>query len=152
MAKFEMEQVAAIAAITQLINDWTHEIDTNGGRSIVQADLLTQDCRCKLLDQWIVGLDEIAKFYKKVYAEAEVGGGVPVVRQLVSNLRVSFLSETAAQVGFSLLLFAKRGKVPFSDYCDPVEVADVQVDCRRGGDGRWRISQLEGDRIFRRER
>jgi hypothetical protein len=29
---------------------------------MVQADVLTGNCRCKLEGQWIAGLDEIAKF------------------------------------------------------------------------------------------
>lgn len=152
MAKFDADEVVAVAAIKQLISDWTHEVDTNGGRAIVEADLLTHDCRCKLLDQWIVGRDAIAAFYKKNYAGAEAGGGVPVVRQLVSNFRISFPGEAEAKAEFALLLFAKQGRAPFSDYCDPVEVADVHVESRRGADGRWRIRMLEGNRIFRRER
>ena len=60
-------------------------------------------------------------------------------------------SESEARVGLNLLLFFKVGTVPFSDYCDPVEVADVRVDCRRGADGNWRISMLDSDRIFRRD-
>jgi hypothetical protein len=152
VAKFDQAEAVAFIAIQQLIGEWTHEIDTNGGRAIAEADLLTLDCRCKLLDQWINGLDAIAAFYRKNYAEAEAGEGVPVVRQLVSNFRIAFTGDTEAKVDFSLLLFAKHGAIPFSDYCDPVEVADVHVECKRGADRRWRISKLEGDRIFRRER
>lgn len=152
MAKFDNAEIVAVAAIKQLVSDWTREVDTNGGRAMAEADLLTPDCRCKLLDQWIVGRDAIAAFYKRNYAAAEAGGGVPVVRQLVSNFRISFAGEDEAKADFALLLFAKTGSVPFSDYCDPVEVADVHVACRRGADRRWRIASLEGDRIFRRER
>lgn len=151
MARFDLEQAAAVAAIKQLISEWTHEVDTNSGRSIEQADVLTKDCRCKLLDQWIEGRDDIARFYKDTFAQAEAGEGVAVVRQLVTNFRVSFISETHAKVEFALLLFAKLGKVPFNDYCEPVEVADVHVDCRCEADGHWRIAELAGDRIFRRD-
>lgn len=151
MARFELEQAVAVAGITQLIGEWAYEINTNYGRSIEQADLLTKDCRCKLLDQWIEGRDAIAAFYKDTYAQAEAGQGVAVVRQLVTNFRVSFISETRAKVGFELLLFAKLGKVPFRDYCEPVEVADVHVDCWREADWHWRIAELAGDRIFRRD-
>jgi len=113
--------------------------------------VLTRDCRCKLLDQWIEGRDAIARFYKDAYAEAEAGLGAAIVRQLVSNFRVSFIDENTAKVGFELLLFAKRGTALFSDYCEPVEVADVHVDCRCESDGHWRIAQLASDRIFRRD-
>ena len=99
-----------------------------------------------------MGRDAIAAFYKCNYAEAEAGGGVPAVRQLVSNFRISFPGDDEAKADFALLLFAKNGAVPFSDYCEPVEVADVHIGCRRGADRRWRIGSLEGDRVFRRER
>jgi len=151
MAKFDLQQTVAVAAINQLIGEWTQEIDANHGLSIAQANVLTTDCRCKLLDQRIEGRDNITKFYNETYAQAKAGEGVAVVRQLVTNLRVSFISEAEAKVGFKLLLFAKLGKVPFSDYCEPVEVADVSADCRRDADGDWRISMLEGTRIFRRD-
>ena len=150
MARFDMDEATAVAAITQLVNEWGYEVDTNFGRSMVQADVLTKDCRCKLDGQWINGLDEIVKFYKERYGRVEVGVGGPVIRQIVTNFRVSFTSETEAKAGLMLILFTKVGEVPFSDYCDPVEVADVRVDCRREADGHWRISMLDSDRIFRR--
>ena len=151
MAKFNAEQAIAIAAITQVMNEWVYEVDTNYGRAMAQADVLTRDCRCKLEGQWITGLDEIAKFYKTRSAGIKAGEAAPVIRQLVTNFRISFTSETEAKVGLTLLLFAKVGKVPFSDYCDPVEVADVRADCRREADGHWRISLLDSERIFRRD-
>jgi len=151
MAKFDAEQAAAVAAITQVINEWGYEVDTNSGRSIEQADVLTKDCRCNLEGRWVNGLDEIAKFYKERFARVEAGQGAPVIRQILANFRVSFTSETDAKAGFVLLLFAKIGEAPFSDYCDPVEVADVRADCRREADGHWRISMLDSDRIFRRD-
>lgn len=149
MAKFDAEQAVAVAAITQVINEWGYEVDTNGGRSI--ADVLTPDCRCKLAGQWIEGRDEIAAFYEERYARIEAGERAPVIRQIITNVRISFTSETAAKAGFLLLLFARVGEVPFSDYCEPVEVADVRVDCRREEDGDWRMSMLDSDRIFRRD-
>jgi hypothetical protein len=151
VAKFDAEQAAAVAAITQVVNEWGREVDTNYGRSIKQADVLTKDCRCNLAGQWIKGLDEVAKFYAEHYERLKAGEGPPVIRQIVTNFRVSFTSETEAKVGFVLLLFAKVGKAPFSDYCDPVEIADVRVECRREADDHWRISMLDSDRIFRRD-
>jgi hypothetical protein len=140
-----------MAAITQVVNEWAHEIDTNYGRAIAKADVLTRDCRCKLEGQWIEGLEDIAKFYRTRFAGVDEEESKPIIRQLLTNFRISFTSESEAKVGLTLQLFFKVGKVPFSDYCDPVEVADVRVDCRRGTDGYWRISMLDSDRIFRRE-
>jgi len=139
------------ASITQLMSEWTHEVDTNYGRGMIEADLLTSDCRCKLDGQWISGREAIAKFYRDHYVGVKAGEPGPVTRQLITNFRIAQTSRTEAKVGLVLLLFFKIGTVPFSDYCDPVEVADVRVDCRRGADGLWRISMLDSDRIFRRD-
>lgn len=141
----------AIGLITQLMNEWAYEVDTNYGRTMVEADVLTMDCRCKLEGQWIAGLDAIAKFYQTRFAGIKAGEPAPIIRQLLSNFRISLTSKTEADVGMTLLLFFKVGIVPFSDYCDPVEVADVRAKCRRGADGYWRISMLDSDRIFRRD-
>lgn len=141
----------AIASITQLMNEWAHEVDSNYGRTMVEADVLTPDCRCKLEDQWISGREAIGAFYKARFADIKAGEPAPIIRQLLSNFRVSMSSKNEATVGLNLLLFFKVGTVPFSDYCDPVEVADVRANCRRGADGHWRISMLDSDRIFRRD-
>jgi len=146
-----MGKAIAMAAIIQVINEWAHEVDTNYGRAMIEADVLTSDCRCKLEGNWITGLNAIAGFYRARFQGVDALEAKPIIRQLLSNFRISFISTTEARVGLSLQLFFKVGKVSFSDYCDPVEVADVRVDCRRGSDGRWRISMLDSDRIFRKD-
>lgn len=45
MAKFSIEQAAAVAAIQQVINEWGHELDENNGLKITEVDILTEDCR-----------------------------------------------------------------------------------------------------------
>lgn len=140
------------ASITQLMNEWAHEVDTNYGQTMAEADLLTPDCRCKLEGKWISGLEAIAAFYKARFASIQPAGPAPIIRQLLSNFRIMPTGRNEALVGFNLLLFVQVGTVPFTDYCDPVEVADVRANCRRGTDGFWRISMLDSDRIFRRER
>ena len=148
----DLSDTQAIIAIEQLMNEWVHQIDSDYGRSIVEADILTLDCRCKLEDQWIFGRDAIADFYKQRFETVKAGEPVPVIRQLLSNFRIALVAEAEADVGFNLQLFMKAGRVPFSDYCDPVEVADVRARARRGSDGYWRISYTDSDRISRRER
>jgi hypothetical protein len=140
----------AIVSITQLMSEWAHEVDSNYGRTVVEADLLTMDCRCKLEERWIEGRDAVAEFYKARFEGTKAGESAPIIRQLLTNFRVTLKTETESTVDLTLLLFLKVGTVPFSDYCDPVEVADVHVNCRRGADGHWRISMLDSRRIFRR--
>ena len=55
-----------------------------------------------------------------------------------------------AAVGFLLLFFAKVGDPPFVGYCDPLAVADVQMECRSEADGHWRISMFNSGQIFQR--
>lgn len=65
MAKFDPAETVAVAEIQQLLGDRTCEVYHEGGLRIIEADLLTTDCRCKLLDEWIEGRDAIAAFYRK---------------------------------------------------------------------------------------
>jgi hypothetical protein len=146
-----LEDAQAIVSITQLMSEWAQEVDTNYGRTIVEADVLTLDCRCKLEDRWIEGRDAIAEFYKMRFEGIKAGEPAPIIRQSLTNFRVTLKTEAEATIDLTLLLFLKVGKVPFSDYCDPVEVADVHASCRRGADSHWRISMLDSRRIFRRD-
>jgi hypothetical protein len=72
------------------------------------------------------------------------------MRHIISNFRVSFADDAHAQVGFLLLFFAKVGTPPLTDYCDPLAVADVRMECRREADGQWRIALFDSGQIFRR--
>ena len=150
MASFTVEQAAAIAAIQQVINEWSDELDQNDGLSIVEADVLTGDCRYFVAEQWREGSAAVGEFYKERKTRLEAAGGAPVMRHIISNFRVSFVSETEAKVGYLLLFFAKVGTPPFTDYCDPLAVADVRMECRRESDGQWRISLFDSGQIFRR--
>lgn len=148
---YGIEDALASSSIMQLMSEWGHEVDSNYGRGMKEADLLTEDCRCKLAEQWVVGIDAIADFYKARAVDFKSGQPRPIYRQLFSNFRIELKGRDEAQARFHTLLFYRVGKVPFSDYCEPVEVADTRVDCRRGADGLWRINMLEADRIFRRD-
>lgn len=139
-----------IVALTQLMTEWAHEVDTNFGRAMVEADLLTPDCRCKLDGQWVSGRAAIGDFYKSHAPSLKPDEPAPVLRQLLCNLRPTRISETEARITLNVLLFLDMGTAPIG-HCNPREVADVRVDCRLGGDGLWRISMFDSDRAFRRD-
>lgn len=150
MAKFNTDQLAAVAAIQQVINEWGDELDQNNGLTITEANILTDDVRYNVGGTWREGLTEVGKFYVGRKEQLEAQGGMPVMRHIISNYRISFASADHAKVGFLLVFFAATGTAPFTDYCDPLAVADVQMECRRDSTGEWRISLFDSGQIFRR--
>ncbi len=150
MARFSTEQAAAVAAVQQVINEWGDELDRNDGLGMLEADVLTEDCRYFVGGEWRGGRAAAAQFYKERKVRLEAAGGAPVMRHIMSNYRVSFPAADKAEVGFLLLFFAKVGTPPFTDYCDPSAVADVRMECRRDDDGQWRIALFDSGQIFRR--
>jgi hypothetical protein len=150
VAKFSAAQAADVAAIQQVINEWGNELDQNDGLTMREADVLTEDCRYNVGGAWREGLVATLGFYNERKPRLEAQGGAPVMRHIISNFRVAFSSENDAKVNFLLLFFAKVGTPPFTGYCDPLAVADVRMECRREGDGEWRISLFDSGQIFRR--
>ena len=150
MASFTAQQTADVLAIQHVINEWGDELDTNDGLKMIEADVLTEDCRYNVGGAWRAGREETALFYKERKPRLEAAGGAPVMRHIISNYRVYLDGETEAKVAFLLLFFAKVGTPPFTDYCDPLAVADVRMECRREADGKWRISMFDSGQIFRR--
>ena len=149
MAKFTAAQAADVAAIQQVINEWGDELDINDGLKMIEADVLTKDCRYNVGGVWREGAAEAAQFYTERKPRLEAAGGVPVMRHLMMNYKVKLPGEDTAEVGFLLLFFAAVGTPPF-DTCDPAAVADVRMEARREGDGHWRISLFDSGQTFRR--
>jgi hypothetical protein len=150
VAKFSTEQAAAVAAIQQVINEWGDELDQNSGLKIAAAGVLTGDCRYFVGGEWREGIGATAKFYQDRWDRLQAADGAPVMRHLHCNYRIALTAEDQATVGFLLLFFAKVGDPPFVGYCDPLAVADVQMECRREADGHWRISMFNSGQIFQR--
>jgi len=150
MARFTTEQAAAAAAIQQVINEWGNELDQNDGLKMIEAGVLTEDCRYFVGGAWRESRAEAAQFYRERKPRLEAQGGAPVMRHVNSNFRISFVDESNAKVGFLLVYFAAIGTPPFTNYCDPLAVADVRMECRCDQDGEWRISLFESGQIYRR--
>ncbi len=150
MAKFSAEQAAAVAAVQQVINEWGDELDRNDGLKMLEADVLTEDCRYFVGGEWREGRVAAAKFYAERKVRLEAAGGAPVMRHIMSNYRVNFTGPADADVGFLLLFFAAVGTPPF-DTCNPMAVADVRMQCRREADGHWRISKFDSEQTFIRK-
>ena len=100
MAKFNMEQAVAVAAVQQLINDWAYELDVNNGLHI--SGLVTEDCVYVVGGATRQGRAAVEKFYQerleRLSARPE---GVPTQRHTLSNLRVSFRSADEVSITFT---------------------------------------------------
>lgn len=149
MAQFNAEQVIALAAIQQLINDWAHELDMHNGLHI--SELITEDCVYHVGGAARQGRSDVAQFYidrlARLSAQLE---GVPTQRHTLSNLRVSFAHADEAAITFGLTYYTTAGMGSGLSHADPAAVADVQMDCRCEEDGHWRIARFSSEHIFRR--
>jgi hypothetical protein len=150
MAKFTPEQAADVLAIKQVIYEWGGELDFHNGLQITESDVLAQTVRYFVGGEWREGAAGVAAFYKERMATLKAGPGAPVMRHVITSLRVSLESADLAKVGYLLVFFAATGEPPFTNYCDPLAVADVKMECVREADGEWRISLFDSGQIFRR--
>ena len=150
MAKFTPEQAASIAAIKQVIYEWGDELDVNSGLKISEADVLTKDVQYNVGGEWRDGLEATQAFYNGRWDRLEAAGGAPIMRHLLTNLRIRFVDDDNARITYQLLFFAATGTPPFVGKADPLAVADVRMECRREGDGHWRISRFDSGQIFQR--
>jgi len=150
VAKFTPEQAADVLAIKQVIYEWGDELDVNSGLKIEEADVLTSDVRYFVGGEWREGLEGVKGFYSARWDRLLAAGGAPVMRHLLTNLRIKFLADDHANVTYQLLFFAATGTPPFVGKADPLAVADVRMECRRAADGHWRISLFDSGQIFQR--
>jgi hypothetical protein len=98
--------------------------------------------------EWREGIDAVCGFYKGRAETHLAGAGMPVMRHIISNFRVDFTAADHAGAEYLLLFFNKVGTPPFLDYCDPIALADVKMECRRDAEGDWRISYFNSGQIF----
>jgi uncharacterized protein (TIGR02246 family) len=149
VAKFNIEQALAVAAVQQLINDWANELDLHNGLHI--ADLVTEDCAYTVGGTRREGRAAVEEFYRARLARLSgQPQGVPTQRHTLSNLRVNFRGPDEVSITFSLVYFTTAGMASGLNHADPAAVADVRMDCRRDGQGEWRISMFDSNQTFRR--
>jgi uncharacterized protein (TIGR02246 family) len=148
LAKFTAEQAHSVVEIQQLINDWGYELDVNNGKHI--ADVITDDCVYVVRGGERAGREAVIKFYADRLAQLAAGGGVPVQRHALVNLRVMFKSSSEASIVFNLIYFSSMGMASGTDHADPAAYADVRMNVRRLADGDWRISRFDSNQSFRR--
>jgi hypothetical protein len=132
-----------------LINDWAYELDVNNGLNI--GALVTEDCHYVVRGAPRLSRAAVEQFYKeRLESFATQPAGVPIQRHTLSNLRVSFHSDSHVSITFTLVYFTTAGMSTGLKHADPAAVADVRMDCRRDRDGEWRIAKFDSNQTFQR--
>ena len=150
MAKFDLEQAAAVVAIQQLVHEWAHELDVHNGLAAM-GDLLTADVRYNVGGALRESRDAVLAFYRERHARlAATAEGVPFHRHALHNLRTRFTAADNAEIAFGLIYFTTAGAAAGRDQADPALVSDVTMTCRREADGHWRIAAFDSALSFRR--
>jgi hypothetical protein len=147
VAKFSSEQSVAVTAIQQLIGDWAHDLDVHNGLHV--PDLVTENCIYHVGGFRREGRVAVGQHYRdRLERLAAQPSGLPLQRHLVSNLRVSFRSESEVSITFGLLYFMVTGASGAPVPTLPVAVADVRMECQRCDDDEWRISAFDSNQTF----
>ena len=149
MVKLSGEEAVVVSEVQQLINEWAYELDVHNGLEI--SKLVTEDCIYSVRGTSLQGRAAIEEFYQeRLKALSAQPTGVPTQRHTLSNLRVGFRSANDVSITFTLVFFTTAGMASGVNHADPAAVADVRMDCRRGGDEEWRISKFDSNQSFRR--
>jgi SnoaL-like domain len=149
VAKLSMEEAVVVSEVQQLLNDWAYELDVHNGLGI--SKLVTEDCVYSVRGNSLEGCAAIEKFYReRLQSLSAQPTGVPTQRHTLSNLRVGFRGANDVSVTFTLVFFTTAGMAPGVSHAEPTAVADVRMDCRRGGDEEWRIAKFDSNQTFRR--
>jgi SnoaL-like domain len=148
MANLTPENAFISAQLQQLLMEFAHEVDHNGGRNI--GAFYTEDGAFLLGDFAYRGRDTIIKFYKDRAAKviAEEKDGARTGRHTFINMRVSVADNDNATLNFISAHYSAGGKPPIPNLKGPTTVADCHIVCRREADGNWRIVEFKGTPIF----
>jgi len=127
----DTDDVALWCTLSRLIADYWAEVDENGGREA--AEFYLRDALYVTGNNRFEGRDKIAAFYERRRH------GTVMTRHVLSNLRVVGGRENDARIMGLMTLFRADGKSPFQGARAPSMIADFEVRCVLGDDGRWRF-------------
>jgi hypothetical protein len=148
MPRFGSETAATAMELQQLILDWGHDLDINGGLNV--ANLCTEDCNYLIGGNSHRGHAAVTKFYfdRAERIRTQQKDGVRTQRHTISNIRVAFQGKDQATVRFMVVNYSAEGKAPARNLVGPTIVADSRMECRREADGEWRIALFDSEPIF----
>jgi len=148
MPRFATETVISTLELQQLILDWGHDLDINGGLNV--SALCTQDCNYLIGGKSHSGHAAVTKFYsdRAERIRTQQKDGVRTQRHALSNIRVAIKDQDRATVTFTVVNYSAEGKAPARNLVGPTIVADARMECRREADGEWRIALFDSSPIF----
>lgn len=148
MPRFSNETALSALEVQQLILDWGHDLDINGGLKV--ADLCTGDCTYNVGGKVHTGPAAVTKFYteRAERIRTQQKDGIRTQRHSISNLRVLFKDKAQATVTFLVVNYSAEGKAPALNLVGPTIVADSRMECRREADGEWRIALFDSAPVF----
>ena len=148
MHKFDSETALIAIQLQQIVSEFAHEIDSNGGLNI--AEFYAADGEFSVGDYSHKGHAAIQKFYAD-RAQRIVSShkdGIRVSVHTFVNMRVHVESPTSATVYFTNVNYAGEGHPPVLGTINPAMVTDCRMVFRREADGHWRIVLFGGKPMF----
>jgi hypothetical protein len=148
MPRYTTDNMLDVLEIQQVILDWAHDLDINGGFKV--AELCTADCSYAVGGRYQKGRAEILKFYtdRAERIRTQQKDGVRTQRHSLTNIRVALKDQHHATVRFLVVNYSAEGKPPAMDLKGPTIVADSHMECRRDTDGEWRIELFDSEPVF----
>ncbi|TAK99328.1 MAG: nuclear transport factor 2 family protein [Rhodospirillaceae bacterium] len=148
MRKFTPESAVDVIELQQLVADWCHELDTNGGLDV--AKLFTEDCIVDFGRVSYTGRAATTKFYqdRAERVRTQQKDGIRTQRHGITNIRIVFEGKDRAHVTFLIINFSGEGGPPLMNATTPTIVTDTRFECRHDTDGVWRIKAFYGTPIF----
>jgi hypothetical protein len=148
MRKFDPETAISAIELHQLMAEFGHELDVNGGLNITQ--FYTEDCNYVVGGNSFRGHPAVAKFYadRGERVRTQQKDGARTQRHAITNLRISFEGKNQATVNYLMVNYSAAGNAPIMDFAGPSVVADCRMACRREVDGLWRIAEFTSAPVF----
>ena len=148
MRRFDQETAVSALELHQLIAEFGHELDANGGLNITA--FYSEDCNFLVGGNSFRGHAAVKKFYadRAERVRTQQKDGVRTQRHTITNLRISFQDKNHATLNFVIVNYSAAGKAPVFDLTCPTIVADCRMECRREADGQWRIAEFASEPVF----
>ncbi|GFE79844.1 hypothetical protein GCM10011487_18440 [Steroidobacter agaridevorans] len=148
MPKFNAETALIAIELQQLVSEFAHEIDTNGGLNITQ--FYAEDGEFSVGDYTHKGHAAIGKFYsdRAQRIPASHKDGIRVSMHTFVNMRVHVADKSNATVYFTNVNYAGEGHPPVMGAINPAMVTDCRMVFRKERDGEWRIVLFGGKPLF----
>jgi hypothetical protein len=148
MSKFNAETAVIAIELQQIVSEFAHEIDTNGGLNI--AAFYAADGEFSVGDYTHKGHAAINKFYADRAARIPPlhKDGIRVSVHTFVNMRVQVEDKNNATVFFTNVNYAGEGHPPVMGTISPAMVTDCRMVFRREADDHWRIVLFAGKPKF----